>query len=63
MEKPIGPAEFKQKLESDLGLQMIVAGMTQMVDNGHDPREVFRYMRSAEKNTFHALVDIANGKG
>lgn len=51
--------EFKQKLDSSLGLQTIVAGMARLVeDEGYTPHQVFELMTAAKQNTFHALTDI-----
>lgn len=51
--------EFKQKLYSSLGLQMVVVGMTMLVeDEGYTPHQVFELMTAAKQNTFHALSDI-----
>ncbi|SPT99135.1 Uncharacterised protein [Lysinibacillus capsici] len=51
--------EFTQKLDSSLGLQMIVAGMARLAeDEGYTPHQVFELMTAAKQNTFHALAQI-----
>lgn len=53
------PQEFKQKLDISLGLQMLVVGMTRLVeDEGYTPHQVFEMMSAAKQNTFHALAEI-----
>jgi len=51
--------EFKQKLDTSLGLQTIVAGMARLVeDEGYTPHQVFELMTVAKQNTFHALAEM-----
>ncbi|MBS4200291.1 hypothetical protein KHA93_11680 [Bacillus sp. FJAT-49732] len=50
--------DFKRKLDSNLNLQLIVAGMAGLVDEGHSPHEVFKLLEDVKRNTFHALAEI-----
>lgn len=53
------PQDFKQKLDTSLGLQTIVAGMARLVeDEGYTPHQVFELMTAAKQNTFHALAEM-----
>lgn len=54
--------EFKNKLESNFNLQLIVTGMTGLVDEGYSPREVFELLDATKQNTFHALSEIGSGR-
>ncbi len=55
--------EYKQKLENSFGLQLIVTGLTALVeDEGYSPREALEMLRHTERNVFHALVEIG-GEG
>ncbi|WP_200416300.1 hypothetical protein [Virgibacillus salexigens] len=53
--------EFKKELDNNLNLQLIIAGMTGLVDQGYSPREVFKLMDTAKQNTFHALSEMSRG--
>lgn len=51
--------EFKQKIDKSFGLQLIVTGLTELVENeGYSPREAFKLLESTKQNTFHALTEI-----
>lgn len=39
--------------------QLIVTGMTNLVDEGASPREVMELLEDIKKQTFHALMEIA----
>lgn len=51
-------SEFKKELEINFNLQLIVAGMTGLVDEGYTPHEVFELMETTKKNTYHALAEL-----
>lgn len=51
--------EFKQKLDTSQGLQLIVAGLARLVESeGYSPQEAFKLLEATKQNTFHALSDI-----
>ncbi|RFA36214.1 hypothetical protein CAI16_05325 [Virgibacillus dokdonensis] len=53
--------EFKKKLDSSMNMQLIVAGMTGLIeDEGYSVREVFGLLEATKQNTFHALLEIRN---
>lgn len=45
---------------NDVNHQLIVAAMTNLVDEGHSPREVFSLLEDIKKNTFSALMQLSS---
>lgn len=56
--KKLYPNDFKGFLDTNFNMQLIVAGMAGLVDEGYTPHEVFRLMKDAKNNTFHALAEL-----
>ena len=51
--------QYKNTLDKSFGLQLIVAGLTALVeDEGFSPHEAFRLLDATKQNTFHALTEI-----
>lgn len=52
--------EYKDRLDKSFHLQLIVAGLTGLVDDeGLSPHEAFRLLEATKQNTFHALAEIS----
>jgi len=58
MRKKLYPGGFSKFLESNHNMQLIVAGMAGLIDEGYTPHEVLNLMDDAKNNTFHALVEL-----
>jgi len=51
---------FKTKLEKSMNLQLIVAGVSGLVDNeGYTPHEAWRLVEEVKKNIFPALMEMS----
>ncbi|WP_416149479.1 hypothetical protein ACM26V_00320 [Salipaludibacillus sp. HK11] len=56
--------EFKQKLYTSHGLQLIVAGLARLVESeGYSPQEAFKLVEATKQNTFHSLAEIGREVG
>lgn len=55
--------EYKKALDKSMGLQLIVAGLSMLVeDEGHTTREAFKLLEDTKRNTFQALSEISRGE-
>lgn len=50
--------ERKRMDIKNFNTQLIIAGMTGLVDDGLTPHEVFEVLEDIKQNTFHALAEI-----
>lgn len=51
--------EFKETMDRSFGLQLIITGLTTLVeDEGYTPRDAFNLLEATKQNTFHALSEI-----
>lgn len=57
----LNSVEFKNLLDTNFNMQLIIAGMTGLVDDGFTARQVFDLLETAKQNTFHALLEIEKG--
>lgn len=55
--------EFKRLADKSLGVQLIIAGLAELVENeGYAPRDAFELVDHAKRNTFQALCEIGWGE-
>lgn len=55
----MNPNEFKEKVDTSIGLKMIVAGLAGLVDDeGYTASEALELLEATKNNTFHALADM-----
>lgn len=58
MVKRLYPEDFKTFIESNHNMQLIIAGMAGLIDEGYTPHEVFNLLDDTKNNTFHALAEL-----
>ncbi|EJW14826.1 hypothetical protein M5X02_23940 [Paenibacillus alvei] len=52
----------KQLDMNNVNHQLIMAALTGMVDEGLSPHEVFEVLEDIKRKTFHALLEISQGR-
>lgn len=59
MGETMNAKEFQQKIDNSIGLRMIIAGLTGLIDDeGYTPREVFELMDGVRKHIYPVLLEV-----
>lgn len=54
-------SEYKAKLDTNMNLQLIVAGLAGLIDEGYTFHEVMDLLEETKRNTFPALMEMSRG--
>lgn len=63
MNSPRNKENIKELMERDVHVQMIIAGMAGLIDDGRTFHEVMRLMEDIKIEVYPALMQIARGEG